>query len=211
MVIRSSSTGDVERLIGQLGIAHDVEREAAVARLRVFGGRALERVLTLTAPDTAWPAREAALRVLEGSDDAGVRAAALGSVHDADERIATAAVAVLRPWIARDDGLDILEIVTGIATDRQRPDAVRLAALDLLSDLPRREARALIQQVSSEIAARTPQDDAESARAWILDNPEAPLSELHACVAQAREGEHEAGADTVRGQDWLVTRAAAHA
>src|SRR5690606_18476417 len=62
--------GEVERLVAALGGDDSVQREAAVARLRVIGSRAVERLSALLASDAAPVARAAALEALIDSDDA---------------------------------------------------------------------------------------------------------------------------------------------
>jgi hypothetical protein len=203
---RSSSPREVERLIAQLGSERPVDREAAIARLRVLGGRALERLTLLVAAADGPPvARAAALRALEGSDDRRARSAALSVLTSADEEMATAAVGVLRTWI---EDVDVLDALTAVVLEPERPPRLRLAALDVISQLPRSLVQPLLQQISID-GLRIP-DDPIAAREWLDGHPRAPLSVLHDFIVFARDRERQ-DTSAVRRQDWLLTRGAAHA
>jgi hypothetical protein len=82
VAIRSSSAGEVERLITHLRTGTPIEREAASARLRVLGLRAVDRVIRVAASDPEYAVRRAACAVLEDIDDPRARAA-LATLSDA--------------------------------------------------------------------------------------------------------------------------------
>lgn len=201
---------DVERLIARLDSGTAIEREAAVARLRVLGTRALERVArVITSTDSSPAARAAALRALEGSAARSAQAVALTAMHDADETVALAAIGVLRGCLTADQGVSVLDALSAVALDRARPSAVRFAALDAVSQLP----RDIIQPLAAlmESGAEAPADsEPAAAREWLAAQPEAPLSLVHDLIVYAREQEKREKA-AGRKQDWLVTRGAAHA
>jgi HEAT repeat protein len=91
--------GEVARLVEQLGDAQAIRRDAAVARLRVIGARAvpaLARVVESSAPPLQ---RAAALAALEGTDDPRALKSAQRAVATAETSVAIAAVAVLRSWL----------------------------------------------------------------------------------------------------------------
>ena len=70
MVIRISSARHIDTLLEDLTAGNAVAREAAVARLIVVGGRAVDRLSTLAAMTEApAAARLAAFRALEGIGD----------------------------------------------------------------------------------------------------------------------------------------------
>ena len=210
MVIRASSAGEVERLLARLRRGSASEREGAVARLRVIGGRAAVRLAALVNSDLeSAAARSAALRALDGSTDARVRDAAVGAL--ADDGVAPAAIATLRPWILRGDGIGVLEALAALALDAARPPDVRLAALDALSQLPADVVQPLMAAAPAAAAAAggTP-DDPLAAREWLDARAGAPLSVLHDFVAEARERERREPSAR-RREDWRVTRGAAHA
>jgi len=192
-----------------------VRREAAIARLRLAGPAAIPRLAALidTEPDAA--IRSAALRALEGMDDRRVDDIALAALASGDDVVAIAALGVMRGRVAGEDGVRALDALTALALDTGRDAAVRLAALDALSELPRELVAPVLD--SARAAAREPDaapvagDDPLELREWIAAHGgAAPLSTIHDLIARLRERERaEPGA--VLRQAWLVTRGAAHA
>ena len=70
MVIKSSSSRQIDALMADLMSEHQVVREGATARLTVIGGRAVERLTALVERREGAPSsRVAALRALEGIAD----------------------------------------------------------------------------------------------------------------------------------------------
>ena len=218
MVIRASSAKQVDALLAQLCDGSPVQRETAIARLRVIGARAVDRLAALARGDSPDGVRVAALRALEGSDDPRSRDAALVAAAAPSPAVAAAAVAALRPWLSADAA--VLDTVAALALDKARPAAARLAALDLLSDLPRAVVQPILQQVGSEdveLAARaTGQqrggafDDPSGLRDWVAKRGEtAPFSELHDAIVRLRERERDEPSAR-RRHDWQAARAAAH-
>ena len=185
-------------------------REAAVARLRIIGTRALPQLDTLVRSDAPADARAAALKALEGSQEPRAADLALGALDDADTNVAVAAIGVLRTWITREARPTVLDALTGVALDPARTDVVRLAALDALSELPRDLVQPVLQQAARDALAAGAVDDPIAAREWLAAHPDASLSELHALVARIREHERREPAARVI-QDWVVTRGAVHA
>ena len=201
-------TSRVERLVADLGGSDPVRREAAIARLRLAGARAVGHLALLLQSGDDAVTRAAALKALDGVADRRAIAPALAALRDADTEVAVAAASVLRRWVSDDDGTRVLEALSALALDRDRPSAVRLAALDALSDLPRSLVQPLIEQAPPATTATTPPtDDPEAVRAWLdTHGATGALSALHAAVVQARE---RAGA-AYRGRDWLLVRGTAH-
>lgn len=207
-MIRASRAGEVGALVAAL--ADERERGAAIARLRVIGARAVDRLSTLaTDPAAAPAARAAAFKVLDGSDDPRTFELALGGAADAEPEVAANAIAVLRGWLTRERGTRALDVLTTVALDASRDSRVRLAALDALSQMPRELVGPVLQQAPP-IERGIELDDPLAAREWLAAHQDAPLSELHALVVSARERE-QAEASARRRYDWLVTRGAAHA
>jgi hypothetical protein len=218
MVIRTSSARQVGTLLAQLRDGSPTERDAAIARLRVIGPRAVGQLVALagsTAPDGA---RVAALKALEGIDDPHARDTALGLMADPSAAVASAAVAAARPHLASD--ASVLDAVTALALDRSRPAPVRLAALDALAELPRAVIQPVLQQVGVEDAALAERadgggppdtlDQPEGIREWVAKRgATAPLSELHDAIARARERERDEPSAR-RRREWQAARAAAH-
>lgn len=218
MVIKSSSAREVDRLVAELRDGSPVEREAAIARLRVIGARAVDRLGRLIRSGPAAAAHAAALKALEGIPETRSRELALGSLHDGTPAVAAAAVAALRPWLAADAG--VLDALTTVALDTGRDAAVRLAALDALSELPRATIQPLLQQVGGEggsiggrAAADGPAaglDHPSGINEWLsLRGGAAPLSVIHDVVVRTRERERDEPSAR-RRQEWLSARGAAH-
>lgn len=205
-------------LIDQLRDGSPVERAAAIARLRVIGARALDRLVALARSDAPEVARAAALKAIEGIDDPRSREAALALITDDYPAVAAAAVTATRPWLATDTS--VLDAITALALDKARHAAVRLAALDALAELPRPVIQPVLQQVGNEdatLASRvkgdrraSPLDHPAGVRDWVAKRGlTAPLSEIHDMIARIRERERDELSGR-RRQEWQVARAAAH-
>ncbi len=181
-----------------------------MARLRLAGSRALPR-LTLVIQSHADPrARAAALQALDGIDDARARAVALSALAAAEPPLVVAALGVLRAWAGREDGAELLDVVTAIALDTNREAAVRVAALDALSDLPPHIVQPIRAQAQVDDVA-PPSDDPVEVRGWAADaGRSAAFSALHALIVRIREHERDASEEGLR-QEWRTTRGAVHA
>lgn len=185
------------------------QREAAVARLRVLGGRAISRLALLLAPTEPPAARVAALQVLEGAEDQRARDLALRALGDEHADVAGAAVQVLRPWVLRDDGLGVMDALTAAALQTGLAPAVRLAALDALAQLPRSVIEPLLTHVPEAVRTETGAADAAAARTWIVSHgDDAALTALQDLVAHAAERERAGNAAAAR--QWQAVRGAAH-
>ena len=220
MTIKASASGEVDRLIARLRSERDTDCEAAIARLRVIGSRAGERLSRIILTGSEPPlVRVAALRAADAGQPE-LLSAVLAAAADADEAVAIAAINALQPSLTGAQGTVTLDTISTIALDVQRPAAVRLAALDALSVLPRDLIQPLRQQARLGPAEVVPHgsspsgasdallDDPLTAREWLAAQTRAPLSALHDFIVHAREQERQGVAR--RKQDWLVTRAAAH-
>ena len=205
-MIRRSRAGEVERLVADLRDGPALRRDAAVARLRVIGARAIDKVSALLGSSQPSAARAAALKALDGVDDRRVISLALGRLADADAGVVTGAIGVLRGWVTRE--ASVLDALAAFALDPARPSALRLAALDALSELPRELVEPLLPHAGT---ANVPTlDNPVGAREWLAAHQGVPLSELHEFIAHAREAERQE-TSARRRHEWLVTRAAAHA
>ena len=218
MTIKSSTAREVDRLIAQLRDGSPVEREAAIARLRVIGARAIDRLARLIRSGAPPAAHTAALKALEGVDDPRARDIAIESLNAGTPAVAATAVATLRPRLALD--ASVLDAVTAAALDKSRPAAVRLAALDALSDLPRPTIQPVLQQVGGDdpsLAARAASDGTAAAfdhpagiREWLsVRGGAAPLSEIHDAIVRIRAREREEPSAR-RRQEWQLACGAAH-
>ena len=201
-------SGEIGRLIAALRSGDSLAREAAAARLRVIGAGALTRLAALVREDHDASVRAAALTTIEGIDHPRSADIAIAALTDPDAAVRTAAIPVLRVWMSREPGTRVLEALTGVALDREQPAAVRLAALDALSALPRDIIQPILERAPD--AAPPVFTDPQAAREWLESHRDAPLSILHGLVAMARERER-ADAPSARQRDWLVVRGAVHA
>lgn len=214
---------EVERLVTTLTDGSPVERESAIARLRVIGARAVDRLVALAGSGAAPVGRAAALKALEGIDDPRVRDAAIAALSDTDVNVATAAAAAARAWLSSEPDAHALDALTALALDRSRPASARLAALDALAELPRGIVQPVLLRVAADdpgMAARVGTDragdepssgDPADIRAWLAEHGiKAPLSAIHDRIAEIRERErHEPPGR--RQEEWRTARGAAHA
>ena len=217
MVIRSSAARDVDQLLKDLQGTSAVRREAALARLRVLGSRALARLERLLR-DGDEDARATAIRVLDGMEEPRVIDLALGALGDASEAVRTNAVLALRPWVTREAGTRVMEGLVACALTDQAV-AVRDAARDALALLPRDIIEPLLEQALLDQptleqpvppAADDPPQDAAGVEAWLVAHPRAPLSALHAVITRLRSAEGRADGEMSRIQH-QVARGAVHA
>jgi hypothetical protein len=150
------------------------------------------------------------------ADDRALRGAA-AAAGDTDAQVAVAAIGVLRGRLTGESGTEVLDLISGIALDTDRPQDVRLAALDALSELPRRVVQPLLQQAGLPDGAAVPGpmaessfDDPTAATEWLTANADAPLSELHNLMSEIRERERREPSARARHR-WVLARAAVHA
>ena len=197
-------------LIADLARAEATRRDAAVARLRVMGVRVLPHLAILLESRAPSGARAAALSVLEGFDDPRAVALACAALQELDADVALAAISVLRGWLTREAGTQVLEAITAAALDKRRDGAVRLAALDALSELPPELVAPVRERAPVDGGDRPALDDPATLGAWLAEHgATAPFSALHAAVAGARDRE-QADAAGRRRDEWTRMRGAAH-
>jgi hypothetical protein len=217
VVIRRSAAGEVRQLVERLTGDDPVRREAAVARLAVIGPRAVAT----------------RARALEGP----LPAPAARLVDAAEIEVASAAVAVLRGFLRATAGAlasASFERLTGVTLDPTRPEPVRTAALEALSDLPPATTAQVIRELENDPSrnlanlARHPADGpalpsrlAEITQAAECPDPadlrpmlaaqgaSAPLPALRRLVDLLRERE-TAETATSRRTEWQGARAAVH-
>ena len=201
--------------MAQLRDGAPVEREAAIARLRVIGARAIARLTALArsaAPDVA---RAAAVKALEGIDDPRTRAVVLDLAAADSPAVAAASIAAARPWLGRDAA--VLDLVAAAALDARRPQAVRTAAVDALAELPAALVGPVLERLRAEAPAMAERadghapslDEPEGVREWLaLRGGAAPLSEIHDAIVRMRERERDAPPG--RRDAWRTARGAAH-
>ena len=200
---------DVARLLAQLGHQDPVQREAAVARLRVAGTTAFSPLARFIQSGAPAVALAGALAALDGCQDARAIAVARRALAAPDADVALAAVGVLRGWLNEEQGIEAIEALTVVALDRERPGSLRLAALDALSDLPP-HLFAPIRATSALDPGPTPTDDPGRALEWLSAHTSSvSLSAVHDLLSASREAERLSASDQ-RREDWLRVRGAAH-
>jgi HEAT repeat protein len=239
LVIKASTHARVDSLLNDLSAKSASVRESAIAQLTLIGGRAVARLIALADNRAAAHApRVAALRALEGIADPRGLPAAARTLDDPEPAVATAAANVLRVFLNRRESTTAVERLTRAALDQRRPEAVRLAAIGALSDLPRPTLKPLVKALSDDPseairhavrparpAAAPPQDAGAYLQAAIdLQLPDDP-SALSAAVTEAgdtvalpllsdlvrRVREREAAEPANHRAEWVSVRAAAHA
>lgn len=207
-MIRAGS--DVGRLVESLGSSDRIRRDAAIARLRVIGPRAVGAVTRLVHGGASTEARTAGLKALEGIDDPRVVDAALPLLSPHQPTVTGAAIGVLRAWVTRETGTRVLDALTAVALDTSRDPVTRLAALDAIAQLPRHVVAPLLEQAAVGAPGPAGADDPAVVQEWLAANADAPLSELHALIVRLRDYERAESAGERRDQ-WIRARGAAHA
>jgi hypothetical protein len=236
MVIKASSSREVDALASDLASPSALKRDGAIARLAVIGARAVGRVLDV-ATDRSSPviARAAAFRALEAIADSRALAPALAATADPDAGVAAAAVGVARVFLNDPADVNALDHVTAVALDRERPRSVRLAAIRALLDLDastiapviatlaadpdaaiagavnpdgRRRAISAAGRLEEAAAGRLGDDPAAIRRALTGAAHELTPSALHQIVEHVRI--REGTEPTDRRAEWMSVRAAAH-
>ena len=138
MTIRLSSSTEIRQLIAALGAADEVARESAVARLAVFGERAVEHLLQ-EFPSATGRTRAAMLRALEGAADPRALPIAQVALQDGSAAVQAAAIGTVRALLAStrpEISRQALDALVTVALDRSRIAMVRIVAYEALRDLP---------------------------------------------------------------------------
>jgi hypothetical protein len=237
VAIRSSASQEVRRLVADLtleGAEGDARREVATARLAVIGTRAVRQLLDVLG-GTASPAQQiAVLHVLEAIPDPRavepVRAALAAPALD----VRVAAARASRALLTLPQATPLLDTVTASAIDRQQPEPLRVALVEVLATLPPRTVQPLWDRLKDDPSPAVRNalkrsgavvDDPvteleEAADGWLLRDPsvvlqvvaragaDAPLSTLHRIVERVRSKESEGRKS--RRRDWLAVRGALH-
>jgi len=204
------ATGDIDRLIADLQSSDSIRRDAAVARLRILGNRALPRLIDLVAAHESAAVRALALDTLEGLDDVRAIDVAFEALRDGNIEVVIAALGVLRRWVAEETGTRLLDAITAITVDRSRDARVRVAALAALSELPEHLVRPIRDQAPPPESAGPSLDDPVQVREWIQAyGAGATLSTLHELITRTREREHAESSSRLRSE-WLQARGRAH-
>jgi hypothetical protein len=207
---RNTSASPIERLIADLRSTDAVRRDAAVARLRVLGAKALPRLAAFIASAEPSSARALAVTALDGIDSPRAVEIALACLDASEADIVVAALGALRGWVSQESGTRVLEAITAVAVDRARDGRVRLAAIDALSDLPDELVQPIRAQAPPPESAGPTLEDPVAAREWVdAHGAQATLAKVHDAIKAFRE--HEILAPSNRHRDeWMQARGAAH-
>ena len=205
--------GELDRLIADLSAAP--RPRGATRRWRgcaCMGARALPHLAALV--DSTAPAPARAARALGARRPRRSRAPSRWPARRCRTPTPTwrwPPSRVLRGWLTREDGTQALEAITATALDKRRDGAVRLAALDALSELPPELVAPIRERAPVDTGDQPALDDpgGAAARGWPSTRATAPLSALHAAVTGAREREQAEPAGR-RRDEWTRVRGAAH-
>jgi hypothetical protein len=235
-MIKPSSAREIRALIASLGADDDVQRESAVARLAIIGGRAVDGLASAYASTGERRMRAAILRALEAIGDHRSLALARDALAEGGD-VGAAAAGVLRALLSSPHAATAaaaLDALVATVLDGTRDRSLRLAAFDALQEMPddvrTRVAAALEGDVGialREVARSTDADAARAGAVWadavegtlpetpgdlraalITRSASAPVNTLRALVDAVRERE-AAAVGTVR-QAWLAVRGALH-
>jgi hypothetical protein len=203
-------SSDIDRLVADLQSHDSIRRDAAVARLRILGRRALSRLTDVIASHESAAVRALALDALDGVDDVRVIDVAFDALRDGDTDVVIAALGVLGGWVAEETGTRLLDAITAITVDRSRDARVRVAALGALAQLPEHLVRPIRDQAPPPESAGPSLEDPVAVREWIQAyGADATLSTLHELVTRTREREHGESSSRLRSE-WLQARGRAH-
>jgi hypothetical protein len=209
-VAARSSARDVARLVADLESDDSIRRAAAVARLRVIGERTIPQLTAFIDSGAEPRARALALSALQDSRAARALDTALHALDDPEPEVIIAALAVLREWVAREEGTSALEAVSAIAVDAARGTRVRAAAVEALSELPEHLVRPLRDRAPRPEGQWPSIDDPEAARAWIeAHGATAEPATVHALIDRLRGQERNESA-AQRRLAWQRARGLAH-
>ena len=239
MVIRRSAGAEIQHLIAELsaeGSDAGVRREAAIARLRVLGARAVGHLLALVRGGEPGALRVSALRALEGCSESRIAEPVLDALDDRHDDVRAAALGVARGLLDGPAGSAVLDRITALALDPAQPPAVRQAAAAAFAELPERTVRPVLARLRAEAdeglrevleqrradprldAARAieeaaggmlPADPVALATSLAASGATAPLPTLHRLIGVVRAHEDGEGR-RARRRDWLAVRGTLH-
>jgi hypothetical protein len=160
VAIRRSAAAEIEHLIQDLCGADPVARETAGARLAVIGVRGVPHLIAAFGRTASAAARAAILKTLEASPDRRGVDLAAGQLlaAEADPKVRTAAMALLGAHLGDEQSPRALDALSAVALDPDRPDTLRLQAIDVLE-------RAL-PDVLKPLRKRLAKDSSAAVRGW---------------------------------------------
>jgi hypothetical protein len=160
VAIRKSAAAEIEHLIQDLCGADAVARETAGARLAVIGVRGVPHLIVAFGHTVSAVARAAIFKVLEASPDRRGVDLAIEQLHaaEADPKVRMAALALLGAHLDGEESPRALDALSAAALDADRPDTLRLQAIDVIE-------RAL-PHVLKPLRKRLAKDGSAAVRGW---------------------------------------------
>jgi hypothetical protein len=159
MPILPSRSREIHDLVARLGSESTAERESAVARLTLFGSRALPAIFAAL-PGSGSGLRRGALDVIERIGDAHARPEVLALCRDQDREVARRALAVL-PAFA-----DPKAVVVASRILAEGPADRREAAAEALSAM---HARGLLEAIEPLLDVVLDEEEGEGLRLFAFD------------------------------------------
>jgi hypothetical protein len=150
VTIKRSPAGLIARLIADLGVEDEIQREAAIARLAIIGAPAVPHLKVAIARDARVSFRVAALRVLEAIGTNLALEPALDQLDAPEPEVAISAIAVVRRFLRSAEGPLALDRLAAVALDTERADQTRLAAIDALQDVGSRALEPVLSQLGQD-------------------------------------------------------------
>ena len=198
MTIKPSSASEIRTLTSALASDDEVTRETAVARLAIFGPRAMDRLMAAY-PTAHRDTRRAILRVVEAiADPRGLTLAREALAERGDVAVsATGALRALLDSAQTSAATGAFDALVETAMDRSAERRVRLAALDALRDMP--------EDVRAKVSAALRDDSDPQIQAGVSQAPQAAAS---AEVAWTDAAEGNLGDDPAQLREALTTRGA---
>jgi hypothetical protein len=236
-MIRRSAADEIRQLVAALGGEDELRREAAIARLRVIGARAVDRLTAAYETAADRDTKIAILRAIETAVDVRALTLARKASQEGGD-VSVAAAAALRALLDSPDAATAslaLDTLVAMALENGGARRVQLAAFEALRDVPG-EIRPRLAGVLGADPSRSfpqaildaPRDAAAAHAVWhdVLDGrlPDTastlrdaaaafaattPLGSLQKAIDAVREKEVAARSAAKRA-DWRATRGALH-
>ena len=200
MSIKPSSGAEIRNLTASLASDDEVVRETAVARLAIFGPRAVDRVLAFY-PSADRNTKRTVLRVLEAIADPRALPLARQALNEGGD-VAVSATGSLRALLdspVTDAATEAFDALVEAALDTTAERRVRVAALAALRDMP--------EDVRSRVADALKGDSDPEIRSGLAQAENAAIAD--AVWRDAVEG--SLGDDPAQLRDALITRGASTA
>ena len=221
----------VESLLADLAADDGVRRETAITRLSLLGIPVVEPLVEVASHAPAPIARVAALQALELIGANHVLGPAGACLNDRDPAVARAALEIMGRLVRSDEEDRSLDQITTVALDGTRDEGLRLDALRVLAELPRKIVEPIWRALKS--------DPSPAVRHYVSDVPavlprladlttfsmiaspgaahqlisaqatSAPLTALRRLVDHLR-AEERAESDRARRVEWTIARGALH-